>query len=107
VKKREDRRDRYGEAARREHMRVVHPSGVVDCVCERSAWKFAKSKSVHCRCRRRRVGGSGSPKVAGGWCHGAGFGYHPTVIARIAGKRLTRGWLGAIRGSAHPDDVVL
>lgn len=106
MKKREDRRDRtirYGEAARKTHLRVVHPDGVVDCVCERSAWRFAKRKSLGCGCRRVQRGLS--PKIAGSLCHGGG-GYHPCVVERIAGKRLAHAWLLESRGG-HPDDVEL
>ena len=81
---------------------MVHPSGVVDCVCERSAWKFAKGKSVGCRCRR--IGRNVGPKVAGSLCHVGG--YHPCVRARIDGKRLTKAWLVALRAVA-PDEVEL
>ena len=103
--KREDRRDRtyrYGESARREHLRVNHPDGVVDCVCEKSVWFFAKRSSNGCRCRRRSPGNS--PKVAVSMCHSnAAYGYHQTVVERIAGKRLCAGWLRA----RVLDDVIL
>jgi len=42
--------------------------------------------------------------VAGSLCHGGG--YHPCVRERIEGKRLTKGWLVALRGEA-PDEVEL
>lgn len=96
LKAREDRRDRsirYGERARKLHLRRVHPNGVVDCACERSVWKFAKGKSLGCKCRRRGKGCS--PKVVASLCHrgGNGEGYHLSVRERINGKRLTRKWL--------------
>jgi hypothetical protein len=94
VEKREERRDRtirYGERARKEHLRVAHPDGVVDCVCERSAWKFAKGKSMGCHCRRAPPG---RPKVVQSMCH-RGDGYHPSVRQRIDGKRLCAEWLHA------------
>jgi hypothetical protein len=107
MEKREDRRDRtirYGERARKTHLRVVHPSGVVDCVCERSAWKFAKGKAVGCSCRR--VGRRTGPKVVFGGCHDGVRGYHPSVAERIAGKRLARAWLVAVRaGDADSSDL--
>jgi hypothetical protein len=99
--RRRDRSIRYGERARREHLRIVHPKGPVDCLCEQSAWFFAKGKSLGCRCRR--VQRSLSPKIAGSLCHGGG-GYHPCVRERIDGKRLCRRWLAA---AAPPDDVEL
>jgi hypothetical protein len=107
MEKREDRRDRsirYGERARKIHLRIVHPNGVVDCVCERSAWKFAKGKAMGCRCRRRHFGCS--PKIAGSVCHGGGYSYHPSAIERIAGNRLARAWLHESRGG-DLDDVDL
>jgi hypothetical protein len=107
VKKREERRDRtirYGERARRIHLRWVHPDGVVDCVCERSAWKFAKGKALGCNCRR--VQSSLSPKISGSLCHDDVRGLHPSVAERIGGKRLTRTWLLEVR-SGDPLDVEL
>ena len=107
VKKREERRDRtirYGERARKIHLEWVHPNGVVDCVCERSAWKFAKGKSMGCNCRR--VGSRTGPKVVYGGCHDGIRGYHPCVIERIAGKRLTKAWLLEVRAGS-PLDVGL
>lgn len=104
---REERRDRtirYGERARKIHLRWVHPNGVVDCVCERSAWKFAKGKSLGCHCRR--VQRSLSPKIPGSLCHGNGGDYHACVEERIAGKRLAMKWLIELRG-AEPDDIEL
>ena len=106
MKKREVRRDRtvrYGERARRIHLRTIHPSGIVDCICEQSAWFFAKGKAVGCRCRR--VQRSLSPKIAGSLCHGGGQ-YHPCVVERIAGKRLVKSWLKMVV-SVEPDDVEL
>jgi len=100
--KRRDRTIRYGERARKIHLARVHPDGVVDCVCERSAWKFAKGKSMGCHCRR--VQRSLSPKIAGSLCHGGG--YHPCVIERIASKRLSKAWLSELRG-VEADDVDL
>ncbi len=105
MEKREDRRDRtirYGESARKIHLRVRHPDGALDCICERSAWKFAKGKSLGCGCRR--VQRSLSPKIAGSLCHGGG--YHPCVIERIAGKRLAKAWLHELKGAA-PEDIEL
>jgi hypothetical protein len=43
-----------------------------------------------------------SPKIAGSLCHGGG--YHPCVIERIAGKRLSKAWLSELRG-VEADDV--
>jgi hypothetical protein len=83
-------------------LRQAHPNGPVDCVCEQSAWFFAKGKAVGCRCRRRCPG---RPKLALSLCHG-GRCYHPSVVERIAGNRLARGWLSELRGT-EPDDVEL
>jgi hypothetical protein len=107
VKKREKRRDqtiRYGERARKIHLSRVHPDGVVDCVCEFSAWKFAKGKSMGCHCRR--VQRSLSPKIAGSLCHDGVRGWHPCVAERIDGKRLAKAWLLEVR-SGDPLDVEL
>jgi len=104
---REERRDRtirYGERARKIHLSRVHPNGVVDCVCERSAWKFAKGKAVGCRCRRTQR--SLSPKIPGSMCHGGGGDYHDCVRERIEGKRLSKAWQHELRG-AEAEDVEL
>jgi hypothetical protein len=111
-KSRGDRRDRtirYGERARGEHLRTVHPDGIVDCVCERSVWFFAKKKSLGCSCRKRVRSGFGSPKLAGSLCHldRSVRGYHPGVAERIAGRRLARAWFSEIRSSVELDDVEL
>ena len=106
MKKREDRRDRtirYGERTRREHMRVVHPDGTPDCICEQSVWWFARKKSVGCNCRRRWPG---RPKLALSLCHGGG-GYHPSVVERVAGRRLVHAWLRELRGVRDADDIEL
>ncbi len=104
---REERRDRtirYGERARKIHLSRVHPNGPVDCVCEFSAWKFAKGKAVGCGCRRR--GRNCSPKVVASMCHGGDRGYHPCVVERIEGRRLAKAWLLELR-SGDPLDVEL
>ena len=59
---------------------------------------------VRCNCRRRWPG---KPKLALSLCHGAGTGYHPSVIERIEGNRLTRAWLRELRGHDNLDDVEL
>lgn len=112
MEKREIRRDRtirYGERARAAHLRVVHPNGVVDCICERSAWFFAKKKSLGCSCKKHVGQSFGSPKLAGSLCHlGRSVrGYHPGVAERIAGRRLTHAWLVEIGRGFDPDDVEL
>jgi hypothetical protein len=99
---REERRDRtfrYGDRARRVHLEHAHPDCAIEGGRARSAWRFAKAKSVGCRCRRRARGGS--PKLCG-WMNG----YHQTVVERIAGHRLARAWVRAVR-AAEPDDVEL
>jgi hypothetical protein len=50
---------------------------------------MSRSKGSHCRCRRKR---KGKPKVASGFCHGAGYSYHPTVYQRIEGRQCCRAW---------------
>lgn len=103
MKKREDRRARtaqYAKAAQAIYHAFVCEHG---CVCRSPHYK-AKGKSLGCGCQRRRRGCG--PKIAGGFCHGAGYGYHPCVVERIAGKRLARAWLSEIRG-ADPIDVDL
>jgi hypothetical protein len=114
MEKREDRRDRtirYGERARRVRERVLCPLPWAPCAPilmrvrpERTAWFFAKGKSVGCRCRR--VQRSLSPKIPGSLCHDGIRGYHPCVSQRIQGKRLVKAWLSELRG-AEADDVEL
>ncbi len=91
--KRRDRTIRHGERARRVHLKRVHPSGVVDCVCERSVWFFAKRAGLGCNCRR--TGRLTGPKIVYGGCHDSRGGYHPSVRERILGKRLERAWMRA------------
>jgi hypothetical protein len=89
VEKRAERRDRtvrYGERARRAHLRQRPDS-------ERSAWSFAKGKAVGCRCRRVQRGLS--PKLAGSLCHSGWGEWHPCVVERIAGKRLVKAYARA------------
>ena len=71
---------------------------------DRPLGEFAKRKALSCGCRR--VGRTGSPKVAGSMCHGCGYGWHPSVAERIEGNRLTKKWLRALRGAA-PEDIEL
>ena len=99
---RRDRTWRYGRRAQREHMRVVHPTGEVDCVCELSVWKFAKGKSVGCGCRKRQ---HGAPKVGAGMCYGS-YNYREAVVERIAGKRLCAAWKVQLSGR-DPLDIEL
>jgi hypothetical protein len=47
MEKRETRRDRdwrHGVRARREHLRLIHSNGVVDCACERSVWFLSQEE---------------------------------------------------------------
>jgi hypothetical protein len=71
---------------------------------ERPLGEFFKSRALGCGCRR--VGRTGSPKVAGSMCHGCGYGWHPSVAERIDGNRLTKKWLKELRGN-DPDDIDL
>ncbi len=109
MKKREKRRDRsyrYGKSARDTHLRVVHPDGALDCVCERSVWYFAKRKSLGCSCRKRAR--NASPKIAASLCHDGGArGLHPAVVERIDGKRLSAAWLKLLSSGVNGDDVEL
>jgi hypothetical protein len=109
---RQERRERtiwYGTRARDEHLRVVHPDGKPDCVCERSVWWFAKKKSLGCRCKRRMRQAFGSPKLASSLCHANQSlrGYHPSVVKRIEGRCLLAEWLVALRSGTEPDDIEL
>ena len=104
MKKREVRRDRtYRKGARRrhDHLKFKHPTGVVDCVCELSIWRFAKRKGLGCeKCRGRTYG---NPKVACGLCTRGDNKYRAAVVARIAGKRATQRWLAAARAGLVAD----
>lgn len=93
-----------GEHRREIHLSRVHPDGVLDCACERSAWRFAKRGAVSCGCRRRSR--QCGPKVWGSLCHDSVRGYHPSTAERIDGKRLSARWRVELRGS-EPDDVEL
>jgi hypothetical protein len=84
--KREMRRDRTwrtGERRQKLHLARVHPPdpmGIVklDCVCERSAYRFAKQKALGgCRCSKKA---KGRPKYGHGIC--LGWDLRPTVKAR-------------------------
>lgn len=97
MKKREVRRDRTyrkGERRRRDHLRVVHPTGVVDCACELSVWRFAKRPGLGCeKCSGRTFG---NPKVPCGMCTRSDEKYRPAVMARISGKRIAKRWMTAV-----------
>ena len=62
---------------------------------------YAKRHALGCNCIRRWSGYG--PKVAAGYCHGAGHDYHPSTVQRIEGKRLARAWLR----TADPNDADL
>lgn len=105
MKPREVRRDRtirIGERRRKRHLERVHPDGVVDCVCEFSPWKFAKSAGLGCNCRGRR---HGSPKTGVGMCTGGAYAYRLAVQERISGKRLCRQWRISLRTEFDPEDA--
>jgi hypothetical protein len=98
MKQREERRDRtirVGERRRKRHLAYSHPDGVVDCVCEFSAWKFAKWSGRGCDCRGRK---RGDPKRSCGVCTDP-FAYRPAVRERIAAKRACR----RLRADPHED----
>ena len=79
---------RYGRRAQTEHVRVNHPSGNFDCVCEKSIHFFAKKKSLGCNCRGRWFG---NPKYGYGVCMMTGE-VRKAVKQRIEGKKLCRNW---------------
>lgn len=82
---------RKGARRRADHLARIHPTGVVDCVCEKSIWWFAKRKGLGCaKCRGRT---HGNPKIGSGPCKYGLGGYRDAVVERIAGKRLARRWL--------------
>lgn len=89
----------YRAAARsqREHLKIVHPDGTLDCTCERSPLYFRKRKSLGCNCRGRT---HGSPKVGTGACHG--HYQRPAVTLRIAWRQERYRWL---RLHVDGDDV--
>lgn len=104
MEKRESRRDRdwrHARKAQREHLRVVHPDGVVDCACEQSVLYFKKRKSLGCGCRGRK---HGQPKIGTGTC--CGLDSRASLVERREGARLVRGWVAALRG-LEADDVEL
>lgn len=96
MKKRESRRDRTirkGTRRRNDHLRLIHPTGTIDCVCEQSIWWFAKRQGLGCdRCRGRK---HGNPKYGIGICRGVGK-LREAVVERIAGKRLELAWLRSV-----------
>jgi hypothetical protein len=98
---RRDRTRRYAKRAQRLHLRYVHPSGQVDCICEQSVWYFAKAKAFFCR----RVNFKGRPKIAGLGC-GPDCGLRRRIKERIQGKRLVREWVARL-GANEPEDVDL
>lgn len=102
MKKRQARREatiRKGAERRDAHLQRIHPTGVVDCVCEKSIWWFAKRKGLGCdKCRGRK---HGNPKLGAGPCKIGLGSYRPAVMARIVGKRVVQVW----RRAACVDDV--
>ena len=105
VETRERRRDpswRYARRAQRTHLRVLHPTGDLDCPCEASVWYFEKRKALGCRCRSRKAG---NPKVGTGSCHG--HDYRAAVVERIAGRREARAWEDRLASGLEADDVEL
>lgn len=103
VEARERRRDwswQYARRAQRTYLRVLHPTGNLDCTCERSVWYFEKRKALGCRCRSRKAG---NPKLGTGSCQG--HDYRLAVVARIAGRREARTWKAELVAGAEADDV--
>lgn len=92
MRKRERRRDlsyRAAARAQREHLRVVHPEGVLDCICERSVLYFRKRKSLGCSCHTKK---HGQPKRGSGSCYGW-TGFRPAVRLRIAWRAEQFRWM--------------
>jgi hypothetical protein len=100
---RRDRTSRHGRRAQQLHLRFVHPSGAVDCICERSVWYFRKWNGLSCRCRAKQ---KGAPKIPGGRCSRGDHHYRDTVVERIRGRRLAHEWLQRLGGQA-PEDIEL
>lgn len=99
-----DRRDRtlrYATRARRVWLRAMCPIGFE----AHPVGRFAKGKAIGCGCRRVQRGLS--PKIPGSMCHMGDHGYHPCVMERIAGKRLTKAWLRELRGGFDALDIEL
>lgn len=95
---RRTRTERYGRRAQRLHLRWVHPTGEIDCLCERSVWRFAKSKAFFCRRRNFK----GRPKIAGLGC-GPDYGLRRRIVERIQGRRLAREWVSQLGGRVAED----
>lgn len=87
---RRDRTIRIGTRRQHLHLVVVHRGDLsqLDCICERSPWRFAKRKAWGCNCRRRP---SGSPHYGAGICYGR-MGLRPAVRARRAWRRQQHLW---------------
>ncbi|MFI5297286.1 MAG: hypothetical protein ACHREM_04245 [Polyangiales bacterium] len=64
--------------------------------------RFAKGKSVGCRCRRHV---RGNPKVSTSVCSGGC--YQASLLERVEGNRLARAWLRAMQAHIDGDDVEL
>jgi hypothetical protein len=90
---------RYARRAQLVHLARNHPTGEVDCVCERSVWYFEKRKSLGCQCRKRK---HGQPKRGVGMCRA--YDPRPAWIARIRWRALRGRWLQALRCN-HADDL--
>jgi len=67
-----------GVTRRKAHLARIHPDGVVDCVCDKSVWRFSKHRAFGCGCRKKT---KGRPKLGNGMCKGNGL--RPTVKQRL------------------------
>src|SRR3954466_5220325 len=90
---RRNRSWRKARKAQRQHLRLVPPSGLVDCRCELSMWMFEKRKSLGCTCGKKKFG---QPKVT------VGIEYGPSKV--LAARRHWRGESFRGRGGVGDGD---
>ena len=94
MEQRERRRDltyRAAVRAQREHLKVVHPDGTLDCPCEQSPMRFSKRRGLACPCRSRR---HGQPKLGRGPC--CRHKFRPRFLRRSAWRQERHRWLAGL-----------